>query len=272
MVVRVNRAAVLAIAGRDLRIVVRSRVVLIPLLLVPLVLLLAPPLTLLAARSAPESLVSALAPLIARLPLELVDRLPGQADRQAVVVLLIYVFAPLYLLVPVMVATVTAAESVAGERERGTLESLLHSPTTDGELLLGKLLTPWVIATAVALIAAAAYGVVANLVLTQYGLSRLFPNVEWLVLVAWVAPAAAGFGLCLIVAAANRVKTTQEANQIAGVVVLPISALVVAQAAGLVLFGVGLLALTGVFFWVFTFLLFRSARRNFRRDRLLARD
>jgi ABC-2 type transport system permease protein len=267
-----NRAVVLAIALRDLRVVARSRALVIPLVVVPAVLLLTPPLTLVIANSVPESLAAELAPLFTRLPADLSARLPAEPAHAAVVLLLIYVFAPLYLLVPVMVASMTAADSVVGERQRRTLEGLLHGPTTDGELLLGKVLMPWIMAVVVAVMGAVAYGAVANLVLAQYGLPASFPNRVWVVLVVWVSPAAAAFGVGLIVVLSARVKTFHEASQVAGIVVLPIVGLVVAQAAGLVLFDVALLSLLGCLLWLLTLLLLRVAGRNFRRDRLLTRD
>jgi ABC-type Na+ efflux pump permease subunit len=267
-----NRGAVLAIAGRDLRIVARNRGVLIPLLIVPTILLLAPPLTLVLTAAAPDALAAELAPLLTRLPAELSDGLPSEPARAAAVLLLVYVFAPLYLLVPMMVASVTAADSVVGERERHTLEGLLHSPTTDRELLIGKLLTPWCVAVVAAVLGALAYGAVANMVLAQHGLPASFPNVAWAVLAVWVSPAAAAFGAGLILVLSHRLKTFQEATQVAGIVVLPIVGLVVAQAAGVVLFDVLLLALVGCLLWLLTLLLLNVAGRSFTRDRLLTRD
>jgi ABC-2 type transport system permease protein len=267
-----NRTAVLAIAGRDLRIVARSRSVLIPLVIVPIVLLLAPPLTLVVTVSAPDALAAELAPLLARLPVDLSDGLPQEPARATAVLLLLYVFAPLYLLVPAMVASITAADSVVGERERQTLEGLLHSPTTDRELLVGKLLTPWGVAVVAAVLGAVAYGAVANMVLAQHGLPRSFPNIEWTVLAVWVSPGAAAFGAGLIVVLSNRLKTFQEATQVAGIVVLPIIGLVVAQFAGVLVFDVVLLALVGAVLWLLTFLLLNMAGRSFTRDRLLTRD
>ena len=272
MTARTNVAAVRAIAGRDLRIVARSRAVLIPTIAVPMVLLLTPPLALVVARTAPQSLASALVPLLTRLPADLIRQLPDEPVRQAAVLLLVYVFAPLYLLVPVLVASVTAADSVVGERERGTLEGLLDSPTTDRELLVGKLLTPWAIATVVSALGAVAYGAVANLVLLQYGLPPSFPNIEWAVLVGWVAPAAAAIGLGLIVAACHRVKTFQEASQAIGIIVLPIVALVVAQASGVLLFDVTVHLLVGAGLWVAAIVLLRVSARTFTRDRLATRE
>jgi ABC-type multidrug transport system permease subunit len=270
--VRLNRTAVFVIAGRDLRNVARGRMVLLPLLVVPTLLLLTPPLTLAIANAAPESLAAELAPLFTRLPSDISDRLPSEPSHWAIELLLIYVFAPLFLVVPVLAASMTAADSVVGERERGTLEGLLHTPTTDRELLLGKVLTPWLVALLVAIACAVAYGAIANTVLAQYGLPPAFPNRLWLVLVLWVSPAAAAFGVGMVVVLSTRVKTFQETNQVAGFVVLPIVGLVVAQAAGVVVFDGATLGLLGGMLWLLTLLLLRVADHNFRRDRLLIRD
>ena len=268
---RLNITAVRAIAGRDLRIATRSRAVMIPLVVVPIVLLIVPPLVLLLAAGSPEVLGAELRPLLSRVAPGL-DGLPADPGAQAIVLVLVYVFAPLYLLVPVMVSSVTAADSVVGERERQTLEGLLHSPTTDRELFLGKLLAPWTLAIVVAVGSAVLYGLVANLVLAAYGVAPAFPNRAWVVLVAWVAPPAAGVGLGLIVLVSARVKTFQEASQVSGIVVVPVVGLVVAQAVGVLLFDVVMLAGLGAVLWVVTLLLMRFAVRRFRRDLLVARD
>ena len=39
-----------------------------------------------------------------------------------------YLLAPLFLIVPLMVSAVLAADAFAGEKERRTLEALLHLP------------------------------------------------------------------------------------------------------------------------------------------------
>jgi ABC-2 type transport system permease protein len=270
--VAVNREAVLALAGRDLRIVRRSRAVLVPIVIVPLILLVLPPAALLVATGSPEALARELQPLLVRMPDAVIAALDGTPGQRAVELVLVYTFAPLFLLVPVMVAAVTAADSIVGERERQTLESLLHSPTTDRELFLGKLLAPWTLATVVTLASALLYGFVANAVLASFGAGPAFPNVAWSVLVAWVAPPAAGASLALIVLVSARVQTFQEASQISGIVVVPVIGLVTAQVAGVLLFDVPLLVGLGVVLWLLTFLLLRFAGRRFRRDRLISGD
>src|SRR5690625_910801 len=49
-------------------------------------------------------------------------------NQQMTYFFLVYLFAPFFLLIPVMVSSVVAASSFVGEKERKTLESLLYTP------------------------------------------------------------------------------------------------------------------------------------------------
>jgi len=67
-----------------------------------------------------------------------------------------YSFAPLLgMLIVIMALTgafYPAVDLAAGEKERGTLETLLVAPVTRREIVLGKFLTVWIIAVATALL------------------------------------------------------------------------------------------------------------------------
>src|SRR5512139_3501713 len=137
--------------------------------------------------------------------------------------------AALYLLLPTIVAIGFASDSFAGEKERKTLEALLYTPTTDWELLLGKLLSAWLPALGVTWGGFLLYSVMANLAAWPV-LGRLFfPTTMWVILVMWVAPAAAALGLSSMVLISSRARTFQEANQLSGVVILPLFMLLGAQ-------------------------------------------
>ncbi|MCB0231460.1 MAG: ABC transporter permease, partial [Anaerolineae bacterium] len=151
------------------------------------------------------------------------DQLVGLTPDQAgVVFFLVYMMAPLFLIVPLMVSNVIAADSFVGERERKTLEALLYTPTTDGELLAGKILSALVPAVVVSLVGYLIYTVTADLAAAQIIGRALFPNPLWNVLVLWVAPAAAGLGLTSMMLVSVRAKTFQDAYQTGSLVVLPI--------------------------------------------------
>src|SRR4051794_3032549 len=53
--------------------------------------------------------------------------------------LAVYLFAPLAVIVPMTISTAVGANALVGEKERGTGEFLAHSPATDREIYLGKL-------------------------------------------------------------------------------------------------------------------------------------
>ena len=62
-------------------------------------------------------------------------------EEQLIVLVNGYLLAPLFLIVPLMVSAVLAADAFAGEKERKTLESLLHSSISARDLFVAKFLT-----------------------------------------------------------------------------------------------------------------------------------
>ena len=269
-----NLRAVRAIVVKDLSVVRHSKAVLIPLIVVPLVMLLVlPALAAFAPSYANLPGAGDMTGLLERLPATMQARLaPYTEDERVVVLLLKYLFAPTYLILPLMVASVLAADAFAGERERRTLEALVYTPTTDGELLLGKLLSGFVPALAVAWGGFIVYAVVANLAAWPTLGRVFFPDGMWFVLALWVAPAVAAMGIGATVVVSSKVSTFQEAYQIGAVVVLPIVLLVVGQAAGVVVLSTGFVVALGAVFWVVAVVLLHYGARTFRRGELMARS
>lgn len=221
-----NTRAVRALVRRDLRRAVGSKPVLIPLVAVPALLLVILPAAI--GLLPPTGEDADIDRLLTALPPAVTADLPTAPGARLAAVMLVYLLAPLYLMVPVVVATVIAADSFAGERERGTLEVLLTAPVTDTELFVAKLLGAFLPALATGLGGAVVYGTVANLTTGE----PLFPNLLWVGLALWLGPGIAAAGLGVVVLVSSRVRGFQEANQLGGLVVLPVVGLVVAQGAG----------------------------------------
>ena len=263
----------IAVARRDLTAVRRSRAVLVPAAIVPLVLLLGLPLILYVTfRLVGAEAESEIAPMLASLPdaaRAALDALPPAA--RPMYVLLVHLLAPLHVLSPLVVSTAVAADSFAGERERRTLEPLLHTPTTDGELFLAKVLTPWAIALAVSVAGFALYAAVVDVLLWPYAGRLVLPDATWTALALWVAPAFSALGIGTIVLVSSRVGTVQESFQLGGLVVLPVVALVVGQATGAVYFGAAWVALLGLAAWLAAGFVLAVGARTFRRDAILSR-
>ena len=272
---RTTWRAMRAIIRKDLTVVRRSPMILLPMIIVPLILQVLLPVGLgMAALLAPEEFAGDpdLQSFLANVPPAALAGLTDlSASERLMILMLVYVFAPLYLMVPMMVSSVIAADSFVGERERKTLEALLHTPLADDHLLLAKMLGGWLAAMAVSLLSFGIYTVAVNWLGYQVVGRLFFPNTLWLVLVLWVTPAVAGLGLAATVLISSRVNTFQEAYQAGGMVVVPLVALVLAQLAGIIFlspaFAVGL----GAFVWLLDAGLLWFGRRAFRREDLLAR-
>lgn len=270
-----NWRAIFTIVRKDLKVVWQNKGVMIPIIVVPLVLFgilpwlsaLAPNLVTIGGADMDE-----LTAMIAKMPAGLQNELAAYTvEQQTIVFFLVYMLAPMFLIIPLMVASVIAADSFAGERERRTLEALLYTPTTDRELFLGKLLSSWLPANAVALAGFILYTVMANTAAWSIMGELFFPNLMWIVLVVWVAPAAAGLGLSSMVLVSVRAQGFQDAYQTGGMVVLPILLLVFGQVAGLMYFNVWVVLLLGVVLWGIDAALIWFGSQTFKRGRLIAK-
>lgn len=266
-----NWRAIWAITRRDMKVVTHNKGVMLPLILVPLILLIAMP-AVVALIPGTSSTISGFDTMLNRLPASLQQELVGLSKQQQIIVLaLVYFLAPFYLIVPLMVANVIAADSFAGEKERKTLEALLYTPTSDRELLIAKVLAAWLPALAVSLGGFVAYALVANLAAWPIMERIFFPPPMWLVLALWVAPAIAGVGLGIMVLVSARAKGFQDASQLGGMVVLPLLLLIVGQVSGVIYFSVWLTALLGLLLWGVDALLLWFGARLFRRNEMIAR-
>jgi len=271
-----NWRAIFAIVRKDLKVVLQNKGVVIPIVVVPLVIFgllpwlsaLAPNLTNVGGSSSMEEMIA----LIDAMPAGLQNELaPYTVEQKAIVFFLVYMLAPMFLIIPLMVASVIAADSFAGERERRTLEALLYTPTTDKDLFVGKLLSSWLPALVVTLAGLVLYAVMANLAAWPTMGKIFFPNAMWIVMTLWVAPAAAGLGLSTMVLVSVRAQGFQDAYQTGGLVVLPILLLVFGQVSGVMYFSVWVVLLLGLLLWAIDIALIWFGSKTFRRGRLIAR-
>jgi len=270
-----NWRAIKAIVRKDLKVVFQNKGVLIPLIVVPLIIMVALPAMTALIPLFEDDLTSSFAefePLLEGMPAGLQAGLAGYNEGQTLVVLLlVYFFAPMYLILPLMVSSVIAADSFAGEKERKTLEALLYTPTTDAELFLSKLISAWLPALGVAWGCFILYTIVANVAAWPTMGRIFFPNLMWIILALWVAPAAAGVGLGTTVLISVRAQGFQDAYQLGAIVVLPVLLLVIGQATGVMYFSVGLVILLGLVLWIVDAALLWFGGRTFQRSELAAR-
>lgn len=271
-----NWRAIKALIYKDLRVVLQSKAVLIPSIIVPVIFIVVLPILFGVIMNNADLIGDINADLdlfLTNMPPHLAAELaPFSAENQQFYyIMMVYQFASLFLIVPLMIANVVASDSFVGEKERKTLEALIYTPTTDLEIYTAKLLTAWIPALVITLISGIVYMIVVNLSGYAFMGQFILPTPLWLVLIIWVAPAAAGLGLSATVLVSSRVNTFQEAQQIGGVVVLPLVAIVIGQFAGLIYLSPTVLLVGGAVLWAIDALLLWYGAASFQRGELIAK-
>lgn len=261
---------------KDWREVSRNRQILLPIVLIPFMFaVLFPLLTLLIPDLATMPLTSlgGIEAMIRNLPDYLKDELVGMTDQQVLVyVMSLYFFAPFFLIIPLTTSGVIAADSFAGEKERKTIEALLATPISDNELFLGKILVSLIPTIMVTVISFLIYSTIVDVFsFTLFNGRLLLPNLMWIMLIFGLAPtlALASIGLTVMISA--KVKGTREAQQISGILLIPLLILIFGQVAGAIIFGPIVVAILIVAFTIFDFLIFHISVKNFRREEILSK-
>ena len=142
-------------------------------------------------------------------------------------------FLILLVLAPVAGAMAVAAHAVVGEKQARTLEPLLATPLTTFELLAAKVLGALLPGLALVTVGFALYlGGVA--VAAAPGVYRTLLSSRALLTVFLFSPLASLAALQLTVCVSARVNDVRSAQQIGALIIMPISALMVAEFAGFV--------------------------------------
>lgn len=177
----------------------------------------------------------------------------------------------LFLVMPVFVPILISSHSVAGEKERRTIEPLLASPITSAELVLGKSLAALVPAVLISWLAFAVLCVGVNWAAWPLLGEAALPNAMWLFGVTIIAPLFAFFGNGIAVIVSARVAESRMAQQISAMFILPLIALTGSTFAGVLTSGPKFYAIQAAVILVLDVGLMFAAVRLLDRDRLLSR-
>jgi len=265
-----NWRSIGGVVRRDLAVVARSRPAVLPIIMLPLIFFVLLPVLTSWAIPAGAAELDELLPLINAMPQSIREQL-GDGPIEGIILryLFEFQFVSLFLIVPLMVAAVIAADSLAGEKERKTIEALLYTPTTDLELYLAKLLGPWLAAIGVATFGYVLFVVAANVTAPAVVTRPIAVNSLWIVTLVWLNPAVAALALGTLVMVSARVRGFMEAYQLGATIVLPVVLLMIAQFSGLLFLDAGLAVVIGAVTWIVALGILRLGYRWFRRERLL---
>lgn len=254
-----------ALMKKDMRSVTSNKQVFAVLLIVPIVLTIALPSIFV--------FVISFAPDAASDFQKLLDMLPapnGEYSQQQQIfgLILNQIMPSFFLIIPIMASSVMAASSFVGEKEKHTLETLLYSPLSLGQLFQSKILAGFSVGMMISCSSFAAMLLVMELEVFFLTGNLLLPAASWLAIMLLIAPAISLVAIAVTVRSSAKAQTIEEAQR-AVFLIFPILALVIGQFTGIILISAGLLWGVGIVLAALAILLVKRAAGNFTYEKLL---
>jgi ABC-2 type transport system permease protein len=197
------------------------------------------------------------------------DLCTGLSENDCIMVYTLSLYTLLFMILPVMIPVTIAAYSIVGEKATRSLEPLLATPITDLELLTGKALSAIIPAIIATWLAYMVYAIGAVIMLgTELALAYVFAPI-WVLAIFVVGPLMAFTAVSIAIMVSARVTDPRVAEQLSGLVVLPIILLLVGQSVGWVVISQEMIYLIGVIVLVLDVILGFITIKSFQRETIL---
>jgi ABC-2 type transport system permease protein len=194
----------------------------------------------------------------------------GLDEMECVQVYTLDIFTMMFMILPIMIPVTIAAYSIVGEKAMRSLEPLLATPITTTELLVGKMTAAAIPAILATWIAYGLYVLGINLMTTPNVSSRLVDPL-WLVAVFIAGPLLTIFAVCVAIMVSSRVTDPRVAEQLSGVVLLPIILVLVGQSIGFIILDRDIVLLIAAVVFVADIFFVFLAIRLFERETILTK-
>lgn len=193
----------------------------------------------------------------------------GSPDVQVAYALAVYLFAPLAIIVPLTVSSAIGSHTIIGERERGSGEFLAHSPASENEIFVGKLIASLLPGYVTAAVGFGLYSLVVNLIVGRKVGGWFFPTPNWWLMILWVVPPFLALVVALILRISARVSSSAAAQQASALVTLPLVIVAYGLSSGSLAQARTYGIVVGALAWVAAALALWRGARSVRRERLL---
>jgi len=200
----------------------------------------------------------------------MIPELAGLSGNALVQTFLFHQFSLLLLLVPIVAATALATHAVIGEKQSKALEPLLATPISTLELLAAKTLTPFLFALGLSWAAVTLYLLGAG-ILAEPGVWRAVLGRRLLILFGLLGPLVELAALQVSVIVSSRSNDPRSAQQLTGLLILPVTAAFIAQLMGVLSVGPSMMLLASVGCVLVNAILLWLGVRVFQRETILTR-
>ncbi len=180
-------------------------------------------------------------------------------------------FLLLFMMMPLIIPTAIAAYSIVGEKTTHSLEPLLATPISTVELLTGKALAAAIPAIAATWISFFTFVALMPLVGTSSALIGLVFAPTWLISVLVLGPLMAIAAVNVAILVSSRVNDPRAAEQISGVMIVPVMILLFGQLAGFIIINPTLMIISGLALALVDIALVWMGASLFQREAILTR-
>lgn len=257
--------AMTAIIKKDFRSVTANKHLFLSLLAVPLVFtIVLPSIFVLLIHFAPDD------PDIQKL-LELIPQAAQTENFELAAVGLIFnsILPVFFLMIPIMTASVMAASSFVGEKEKHTLETLLYCPLSVRQIFRSKVMASFLLSMTVSMSSFGVMVMVFELEVSFLLGSFLMPDMNWAIILLIVSPAVSLIAVTLIVRGSAKAQSVEESQQSAVFLVLPVILLAIGQFAGVMLLNAWILMGLGAVCMLLAWMLLKKCMGRFTYEMLL---
>ena len=183
---------------------------------------------------------------------------------------LLNAFAFFFVIAAATLPSAIASYSIVGEKVEKSLEPLLATPTTDGEILLGKSIAAFIPPALASWVGLSAFMVLMDRLTSNALGYLLYPN--WSIGVIFLLiPIAAVLSIELSVIASSRVSDVRSANSIGGLMFIPFMVIYLAGEIGVITLNTeNLLIISGAIL-IADLALFYFSVATFRREEILTK-
>jgi ABC-2 type transport system permease protein len=177
----------------------------------------------------------------------------------------------IFIIVPATLPTIIATYSIVGEKNNRSLEPLLATPTTDGELLAGKIFSAFIPSMASTYLAFSLGVLLLDIVLIPKVGYPLLPNLTWILSMLLLAPSACLMSVLACVLVSSKVSDVRAAQQLGGFIVMPVVVLMLGVLSGFIFLSPVMIFIFAGLYGCLDLGLFYFAKAIFNRETILTK-
>ena len=184
---------------------------------------------------------------------------------------MLHSFEWFFVIIPAIIPAPIASYSIVGEKLEKSLERLLATPTTDGEILLGKGIAAFIPAIIATYVGASIFMTLIDAI-TNSRLGYLYyPNWDMGVILLVLAPLALLLSIELNIITSSRVTDVRAAGQAGSLMFLPFIGIYLASEIGIITLDTNTLLIIAGVIAVLDVVMFRISTSLFQREQILTK-